>query len=62
FSAYSTVGLSMGITSSLSTGSRLVIILIMFIGRVGALTLLVGMLRRVQTLRYRYPNEELFIN
>ena len=62
FSAYSTVGLSMGITSSLSTGSRIVIILIMFIGRVGALTLLVGMLRRVHTLRYRYPNEELFIN
>jgi trk system potassium uptake protein len=54
--------LSMGITSSLSTGSRIVIILIMFIGRVGALTLLVGMLRRVHTLRYRYPNEELFIN
>tara|TARA_R110001606_G_scaffold59803_1_gene141630 strand:- start:108 stop:716 length:609 start_codon:yes stop_codon:yes gene_type:complete len=62
FSAYSTVGLSMGITSSLSTGSRLVMILMMFIGRVGALTLLVGMLRRVHTLRYRYPNEELVIN
>ncbi len=62
FSAYSTVGLSMGITSSLSMGSRLVLILMMFIGRVGALTLLVGMLRKVHTLRYRYPNEELFIN
>jgi len=62
FSAYSTVGLSMGITASLDTGGRLVIIFIMFVGRVGALTLLIGMLRKVETLRYRYPNEELFIN
>lgn len=62
FSAYSTVGLSMGITSSLSAGSRLVLIIIMFVGRVGALTLLVGMLRRVSTLKYRYPKEEIFIN
>lgn len=62
FSAYSTVGLSMGITSSLDTGGRLVIIFIMFTGRVGALTLLIGMLRKVETLRYRYPSEELFIN
>lgn len=62
FSAYSTVGLSMGITSSLDTGGRLVIIFIMFVGRVGALTLLIGMLRKVETLRYRYPSEELFIN
>jgi len=62
FSAYSTVGLSMGITSSLGVASKLVIICIMFVGRVGALTLLVGMLRTVVTLKYRYPKEELFIN
>lgn len=61
-SAYSTVGLSMGITASLSPASRIVIILLMFTGRVGALTLLVGMMRRITMLRYRYPNEELFIN
>ncbi len=38
-SAFSTVGLSTGITSSLSIGSKLVLCLTMFIGRVGILTI-----------------------
>jgi len=38
-SAFGNVGLSMGITPSLSTGQKLAIILIMFAGRVGPLTL-----------------------
>ena len=39
-SAYSTAGLSMGITSSLHAASKAVLIATMFIGRVGAFTLL----------------------
>ena len=39
-SAFGTVGLSTGITPDLCDGSKLVIILIMFIGRLGAVTLL----------------------
>ena len=38
-SAFSTVGLSTGITPSLGTASKLILILTMFIGRVGALTI-----------------------
>ncbi len=38
-SALSTVGLSLGVTPILSIGSKLIITLLMFIGRVGALTL-----------------------
>lgn len=38
-SAFGTVGLSMGITPNLSTGQKLAIILMMFAGRVGPLTL-----------------------
>ncbi len=38
-SAFSTVGLSMGITPSLSSGSKIILCLTMFIGRVGALTI-----------------------
>lgn len=38
-SAFATVGLSTGITYSLSIGSKIVIILTMFVGRVGLLTL-----------------------
>jgi len=39
-SAFGTVGLSTGITPTLSVASKLVIIIIMFIGRLGAVTLL----------------------
>lgn len=62
FSAYSTVGLSVGITSSLSSPSKLVIIATMFIGRVSMLTLMIAILRNVKHLNYRYPSEEILIN
>lgn len=45
-SAYATVGLTMGITTALSAGSKLVIVFIMFMGRVGAYTLLIAATKR----------------
>ncbi|MEQ8472816.1 MAG: potassium transporter TrkG [Marinoscillum sp.] len=62
FSAYSTVGLSLGITAQLSDPSKLVIIATMFIGRVSMLTILIALLRKVRHLKYRYPTEEILIN
>jgi len=62
FSAYSTVGLSMGLTSSLSRYSKLVLIATMLIGRVSMLTILIALMRRVKHLNYRYPTEEILIN
>lgn len=62
FSAYSTVGLSMGITAGLGSYSKLVIIATMFIGRVGMLTVMIAMLRNIKHLNYRYPSEEILIN
>lgn len=62
FSAYSTVGLSLGITPDLSPASKVVIIFTMFIGRVSMLTILIALLRRVKTLNYRYPKEEIMMN
>lgn len=62
FSAYSTVGLSLGITSQLSEASKLVMIATMFIGRVSMLTILIALLRKVKHLKYRYPTEEILIN
>lgn len=38
FSAFGTVGLSMGITDSLSIGSKIIVCLLMFFGRLGPLT------------------------
>ena len=62
FSSYSTVGLSLGITPKLTDFSKFVLIFVMFIGRVGALNILIGMLRQIKTLPYRYPEESVIIN
>jgi Trk-type K+ transport system membrane component len=62
FSAYSTVGLSLGITADLSNASKLIIIFIMFVGRVSMLTIIVALFKKVQHKNYRYPTEEITIN
>ena len=61
-SAFGTVGLSLGITSSLSDAGKIVIILTMFIGRVSMLTILISFMRRVINLKYKYPSEDVLIN
>ena len=60
-SAFGTVGLSMGITSSLSDAGKLLITLMMFIGRVGPLAIVVVMGQKESTSRYTYPEESLMI-
>lgn len=62
FSAYSTVGLSVGITGDLSSASKMVLILIMFVGRVSMLSILIAVFRKVKYKNYRYPSEEITIN
>lgn len=60
-SAFGTVGLSAGITGELSQAGRLVIIVLMFIGRVGPLTLLAAAGRPNRALKIQYPSAELSI-
>jgi Trk-type K+ transport system membrane component len=62
FSAYSTVGLSLGITAGMSIPSKYVLISIMFIGRVSMLAIVVAVFKKVKHKNYRYPGEELTIN
>lgn len=62
FSAYSTVGLSLGITASLSSASKLILILIMFIGRVSMLSIVIALMKKVKQKAYKYPTEEIIIN
>ena len=54
-SAQATVGLSTGITPELSTPGRCVIILTMFVGRLGPLTVAYALARRRQPANYRFP-------
>lgn len=62
FSAYSTVGLSVGLTDDLQPLSKLVIIMTMFIGRVSMLTILIALFRKFKNKGYNYPTEEILIN
>jgi trk system potassium uptake protein len=62
FSAYSTVGLSLGITADLSEASKFVIIIVMFIGRISMLSLVIAVFRKVKHKNYSYPKEEITIN
>lgn len=62
FSAYSTVGLSLGITANLSTMSKFVLIVIMFVGRVSMLTIIIAIFKKIRHKNYRYPTEEITIN
>lgn len=61
-SAFSTVGLSLGITSGLCTGSKVLLVLLMFIGRVGFITVVMSILPRRENPRYRLPKEDIIIN
>lgn len=62
FSAYSTVGLSLNLTTELSDFSKLVVAVIMFVGRVGMLTIFIALLKNMRQRNYRYPTEEITIN
>ncbi|MFK0291790.1 TrkH family potassium uptake protein [Streptomyces sp. NPDC090442] len=56
-SAFGTVGLSPGITADLPTSGRLVLILLMFVGRLGPITLASALALRNRTRRYQLPEE-----
>lgn len=64
-SAYSTVGLSVGVTASLSAPSKVTLVLAMFVGRVSFLTVLTGIARQFAPRTHnplRYPEEDILIN
>ncbi|TYR81296.1 Ktr system potassium transporter B [Priestia megaterium] len=59
-SAFGTVGLSMGATPELSYFGRIIIIFIMFLGKLGPLTLMFS-LAKPKREAIRYPNEDILI-
>ncbi len=61
-SALNTVGLSTGITSELSSAGRIITALLMFLGRVGMLTLAAALtVRRQGSVGFRYANEDVVV-
>ena len=61
FSAFGTVGLSMGITSMLSSIGKLIIILLMYLGRVGPLTLIFAISATKLKSNFTYTEEKISI-
>ena len=60
-SALGTVGLTAGITPSLTNAGKLIIIITMLIGRLGPLTLLAALTFNLKPLRYNYPGEAIIV-
>lgn len=60
-SALGTVGLSTGITASLTTAGKLIIIAVMVFGRLGPLTLLAALTFNPRPVRYNYPEEAVLV-
>jgi trk system potassium uptake protein TrkH len=60
-SAFGTVGLSTGITATVSTPAKLILILTMYIGRVGILLLMSSILGDPRPSRIHYPEENLLV-
>lgn len=61
-SAFSTVGLSLGCTTSLCSASKVALVLLMFIGRVGFITVVMSIIPREEPKRYQLPKENIIIN
>ena len=60
-SAFGTVGLSTGITPNLTPLGKIIIMITMFVGRVGPLTLALALAMRREKLSFRYPEETLMV-
>ena len=60
-SAFGTVGLSTGITGGLSDLGKTLLIITMFVGRLGPLTIGVAMIREVKDMGFRYPEKKVLV-
>lgn len=60
-SAFATVGLSTGITASVSSAAKLILIMTMYVGRVGVLLLMSAILGDPRPSSIHYPEENLLV-
>jgi trk system potassium uptake protein TrkH len=60
-SAFGTVGLSTGITPKLSGLGKFILVLVMFVGRVGPLSIATVVGQRKSAARYRYSEENVMV-
>ena len=61
FSAIGTVGMSTGLTRDLSTASRIVVILLMYCGRIGSMSFALSFTERKKVAPIQFPVEKIMI-
>ena len=61
FSALSTVGLSTGITPVLGTGGKIVLCVLMFVGRIGPIAMVLSVFQSTRAVNYEFPEEEVVV-
>ena len=61
-SAYSTVGASLDVTPHLGSSAKLLLALLMFLGRVGFMTVLASIIAPTGVRKFRYPKDNVIIN
>lgn len=61
-SALSTVGSSLNLTPRLGDDSKLLVALLMFVGRVGLITLMLGIIKQKKHTKYQYPSGQIIFN
>jgi potassium uptake TrkH family protein len=60
-SAFGTVGLSTGITADLPPAAQVLLVVLMYLGRIGPLTLATGLALRQRARRHRLPEERTIV-
>lgn len=61
FSALSTVGLSLNVTSQFSVFGKIMLIFLMLFGRIGILSFLLAGIGRTKTSKVRFPEDDFFV-
>ena len=61
-SAFGTVGSTLGITTQLQDASKVLLVLLMFLGRVGVVTLAQALLRQYKNQNYKLPQDNIIIS
>ena len=61
-SAFGTVGSSLGITPVLKDGSKVLLVILMFLGRVGVVTLAQAVLKQYKNQNYKLPQDNIIIS
>ncbi|MDD6770928.1 MAG: TrkH family potassium uptake protein [Inconstantimicrobium porci] len=60
-SAFGTAGLTMGITTKLSLVGKIVIMITMYCGRLGPMTVMLALVKRKQNSVYQYPEDKILV-